>query len=313
MRQIENFTYKPLNASLSKFLTECFSWCLERIKGEIKSTEESSTYNPLKFFFLTFLLTWLSWFLSAYFSFQENGKTLYVILMIPGLIAPFAIALYMLLSSQNKKLIMGFKDKLFNLRLIKFSTIPLIFLIMPIAVIISILISLLFGQSIDQLRLSDGFSFSAGFVPVLLVLFLAASFEELGWRSYAMDSLLIKRNYFFASLIFAILWAFWHFPLFLIKEYYHYEILKTNPLFALNFMLSIFPLAFIIGYVCKKNSGSISVAILFHFIINISQEAFQITQVTKCIETFVLTLIASVIILMNKAMFFDVPESMQNV
>ena len=149
--------------------------------------------------------------------------------------------------------------------------------------------------------------FSAGFLPVLLVLFLAASFEELGWRSYAMDSLNVKHSYFIATLIFALLWAFWHFPLFFIKGYYHYELAHANILFASNFMFSVFPMAFIISWICRKNSGSIIAAILFHFVINISQEALQMSQITKCIETGVLLVIAAVIVMFNKKMFFDKP------
>lgn len=261
-------------------------------------------YKPVKFFIITYLITWVSWFLSAYFSYKPNGESFYVALMLPGLIAPFGVALWMILSSKNADLKKGFKDKLFNLKLIRFSSIPAILFIMPAAVVISILISTLFGQSIDQLHFAGKFSFSAGFAPVLLVLFLAASFEELGWRSYAMDSLLGKRNYFFATMIFSFLWAFWHFPLFFIKGYYHNELFNMNILYAINFMVSVFPMAFIISWICRRNSGSITAAILFHFIINISQEATLITPFTKCLETVVLIVIAVVIVLLNKEMFF---------
>jgi membrane protease YdiL (CAAX protease family) len=232
--------------------------------------------------------------------------------MLPGLVAPFLIALWMILSSENIDLKKDFRNKLFNLRLIKLSSIPAIIFTMPFVVIVSILISTVFGQSIDQLQLADKFSFSAGFLPVLLVLFLAASFEELGWRSYAMDSLNVKHSYFSATLIFTILWALWHFPLFFIKNYYHNELINTNIIFAINFMISIIPMAFIISWICKKNSGSIMAAVLFHFIINLSQEAFMITQVTKCIETIILLIIAAVIVSLNKSLFFNKNLATQN-
>jgi membrane protease YdiL (CAAX protease family) len=232
--------------------------------------------------------------------------------MLPGLVAPFVIAFLMILSSKNNELKKEFKNRLFNLRLISLSSLQPILLIMPFAVITSILISIFFGQSIDQLQLADKFSFSAGFMPVLLVLFLAASFEELGWRSYALDSLNVKHNYFTATLIFAMLWALWHFPLFFIKNYYHNELININIFFAFNFMISIIPMAFIISWICKKNGGSITAAVLFHFIINISQEALMITQITKCIETVVLIIIAAVIVSQNKTLFFDKTLTLQN-
>lgn len=265
----------------------------------------SQVYKPLRFFVIIFLVTWISWALSAWFSFREESESLMVLFMIPGLVAPFTVAVVMIYTSKNGELRKKFISRLFNLRLIKASTLPAMLLIMPLAVTVSILISTLFGQPVSQLQLAEGFSFSAGFIPVLLVLFLAASFEELGWRSYAMDSLWERHNYFKATMIFAILWAFWHLPLFFIKDYYQYQLLKSNIWFAVNFMVSIVPLAVIISWLCRKNGGSILAAIAFHFVINISQEAFEITQVTKCIETFVLLLIAAIIVMLNRKMFFD--------
>ena len=47
----------------------------------------------------------------------------------------------------------------------------------------------------------------------------------------------------------------------------------------------------IISWICVNNNKSIIAAILFHFIINISQETLSMTQATKCIETGVLALI----------------------
>jgi membrane protease YdiL (CAAX protease family) len=265
-------------------------------------------YNPVKFFALTYVVTWVSWFLGAFFSYQEYGESIYILFMIPGLVAPFAIALWMILSSKSSWLKKRFTDRLFNLKRIKpVSIIPMIVL-MPVVVVLSALISMQFGQPADQLQLAEGFSFSAGFIPVLLVLILAASFEELGWRSYAMDSLNAKFNYFTATLIFAGLWGGWHFPLFFINNYYQNEIVRMNILFGINFFVSTIPIAFIISWLCKLNRGSILIAILFHFFINICQEALQITQVTKCIETGVLFLVAAVIVLLNRKMFFEKPE-----
>jgi len=273
----------------------------------------SYVYKPVKFFGITFLITWISWFVSAYFSYQPGGESLFIALMIPGLIAPFGVALWMILRSNSAALKKQFSERLFNLKLIKpLSLIPMI-LLMPVVVVVSALISLLFGESASQLQFAEGFSFSVGAIPGLIILILAASFEELGWRSYAMDSLHAKFSYFKASLIFALLWAAWHLPLFFIKGYYHNEIVQENLLFGVNFMLSTIPIAFLINWVCKMNRSSILAAIVFHFFINMCQEALQITQVTKCIETGVLFLVAALVVYLNRGMFFDKAEEKQPV
>jgi membrane protease YdiL (CAAX protease family) len=267
--------------------------------------KQSSLYNPVKFFVITYAITFLSWSLAIYTSTLENGESVFILFLIPGMLAPFAAALWMILTSKSPQLKQLFVRRLFNLRLIRpISIFPMI-LIMPVAILLAGLISLLFGQSSAQFQLAEGFSFSVSVVPSLVVLILAAMFEELGWRGYALDSLQANHTYFNATLIFAVLWAGWHLPLFFINHTYQNEIARQNILFAVNFMVAILPMAFIIGWVWKLNRGSIPAAILFHFFTNMCQEALQITQVTKCIETVVLFLIAAVIVYLNQPMFFE--------
>ena len=268
-------------------------------------------YSPAKFFLLTFVISWTFWFLSAYFSFRENSEAIFVILMLPGLIVPSAVAIWMIYRPGNSEMKRDFLKKLLNLRLIRLRTLPALLLIMPMAVVISIFISILFGQSSEQLQFAESFSFTAGFVPVLLVLFLAATFEELGWRSYAVDSLHSRYSYFTATLIFGALWSLWHLPLMFIKDYYHYELLQTNILFAVNFFVGTIPMAFILSWICRKNNGSIIAVILFHFVINLSQEALQMTQIAKCIETGVLFILAAVLVIADRKLFFDHPSAIK--
>lgn len=217
-------------------------------------------YKPVKFFSITFLLTWAFWFTAAYFSYHEEGQKLYVILMFLGLLAPFAASLWMIFSSKNQKLKNLFLTKLLNWRLIHLPSILIMMFVLAVIIALSIYISALMGESFQQLQFAEQFSFSAGFAPVLLVLALAATFEELGWRSYAMDSLASRYSYFTATLIFATLWGVWHLPLFFVNNYYQKALLEQSPLFAINFMLSVFPIAFIINWLCKLNRGSILIA-----------------------------------------------------
>ncbi len=139
---------------------------------------------------------------------------------------------------------------------------------------------------------------------MLLLLLLAATFEELGWRGYAFDSLQSRFNYFKASLIFSLLWSAWHFPLLFVKDSYQYEIYQENIWFAVNFFVSIIPMGIIVSWICIKNKKSVLAAILFHFIINMSQEVLAMTQVTKCIETGVLMVVAAIIVWFDHSLFF---------
>lgn len=263
------------------------------------------TYKPHYFFIITFFATFSLWFAGAYFSFQGENNGLFMLLMLPGLMAPFLISLMMILISKNADVKNDFLNRLINPRLIQLKMLPVFVFLMPLSVLLSIVLSLPFGGSPLQFNLAEGFSFSSGFIPVLLILLLAASFEELGWRGYAFDSLQSRYTFFTASLLFSILWSLWHFPLLFVKNSYQYEILNENIWFAVNFFVSIIPMGMIISWVCIKNKKSILAAILFHYIINISQEILNITQMTKCIETVVLAGVATAIIVLDKKMFFS--------
>lgn len=261
-------------------------------------------YKPKVYFAATFIVTYILWFAGAYVSFQDEKSGMYMLFMLPGLMTPFLLSLVMIFASKNSDLKKDFVNRLINIRLIRPKMLPALFLIMPLIVLASILLSLPFEGSVSQFQFAEGFSFSSGFVPVLLLLLLAAGFEELGWRGYAFDSLHSRYTYFKASIVFSILWSLWHFPLIFVNNSYQYEIIHQSIWFGVNFFISIIPMGVIISWMCIKNGKSVLAAILFHFVINLSQEILAITQITKCIETVVLIVVA-VIIALDKEMFFS--------
>jgi membrane protease YdiL (CAAX protease family) len=238
-------------------------------------------------------------------SFRDDGSGLYMLVLLPGLMAPFLISLFMIYRSNNADLKKDFINRLINIRLIHPNILPVFFLLMPLVVLLSTLISIPLGEPLSQFQFAEGFSFSAGAVPVLLILLLAASFEELGWRGYAFDSLQSRHTYFTASLIFSVLWSLWHFPLIFVNNSYQYEIFNENFWYGMNFFVSIVPMGMIISWICIKNGKSIIAAMVFHFIINMSQELLDITQNTKCIETVVLIFVAVLLIAYDREMFFS--------
>ncbi len=272
---------------------------------------ETITYKSKQFFILTFAVTWACWFAAPYFGDPINSDPIFLMLMLAGLFTPFITALYLIFISKNDALKSTFFNKLFNIKLIKWETIPLFLILFPASIIISVLISTLFGYSFDQFTIADEFSFSIGGIPTLLILLLAACFEELGWRGYAVESLNNKFNYFEATAIFGVLWSLWHLPMFFIPESYQAELFQEDFILVINFFVSIIPLAFIISWFCKKNRGSILGAILIHSIINLTQEFFVVSPYTKCIQTLILIVIAAIFIIVDRNVFFGDAEKVR--
>jgi uncharacterized protein len=260
-------------------------------------------YKPVRFFLITFLITWVSWFFAAWFSHQDGMEGLQLLFMIPGLLAPFIAVGVMISGMKNKPLRKDFWNRL-SLKKINPRTLPVILLIMPCALFLATAISLLFGQSVSQFQLSTEFKIMDGQVVLsIIILFLAPTFEELGWRGYGVDGIRSKFNLLKTTLIFAVVWALWHLPLFFIRGYYQNELWNMGIAYVINFFISILPATILMNWMYYRNDRSITAAILFHFILNLFSVLFQTEQFTKCIITIVLLVISIVIILKDRDLF----------
>jgi hypothetical protein len=45
--------------------------------------ETKSVYKPVRFFLTTFLITWISWFIAAWFSYQKGMQGLELLFIVP--------------------------------------------------------------------------------------------------------------------------------------------------------------------------------------------------------------------------------------
>jgi uncharacterized protein len=265
-------------------------------------------YRPVRFFLITFLITWISWFIAAWYSRRPGMQGLELLFMLPGLLAPFIAVLIMVSGAKNRGLRRDLWNRL-SLKKIKLRYLPPILLIMPCTLFLATALSLLFGKPASQFQLSRDYNIMSGEMLLsILILFLAPTFEELGWRGYGVDSLRSKYNLFKTTLLFTVLWAFWHLPLFFIQGYYQNELWNMGILYVINFFISILPATILMNWMYYKNDRSITAAILFHFILNLFSVLFQTEQFTKCIISILLLGIAFVVIFTNKAFFLTTKD-----
>ncbi len=260
------------------------------------------TYSPAKFFVPTLLVTWISWSAAAYFSHRPESESLLFPCMMLGSIAPAIVALCIVFGSRDRELKKDFMSRLSLLRM-RPAYLPAIFLLMPATILLSIAVSLLFGQSADQFRLSSEFGLmSAEAMLGLLISILAPTSEELGWRGYGVDSLRSRSSFLKASAVFVILWAAWHVPLFFVKDSYQNELWRLGAPYVLNFFISLIPLALILNWVYEKNGRNIWAAVLLHIMAVVSAELFSVLESTKLIQTVILLIITAAIVYYDKAL-----------
>lgn len=165
--------------------------------------------------------------------------------MLSGLITLAVTAVVTVLTSGSNALKADLKRKLIGFYRIKPLSILSAVVVFMAIVTLSILLSLLAGQSFNQFAFTEDFSFSVGGTSSLLTILLAAVIEEIGWRGYGEDSVASYFSWFTESVILGFVWALWHLPLFWIQGTYHYGLKELGIGYVLNFLISVNPLGFL--------------------------------------------------------------------
>ena len=261
---------------------------------------EPYRYRPILFFVLAYVFTWIFW-VPAIFA----PESISPILMLIGLIAPAAVSTVFVMTSGSDALKQDLKNKLVGFYKVKWLNVLLAVIVFAIVILCSILLSLLFGQSLDQFSFTEDFSFTGvGITGAFLTITLASVIEEIGWKGYCEDSIGNYMNWFWESMIFGVLWSLWHFPLIFIQGTYQVG-LMVNPLYVINFFVSGIPMGFVITWVYLASDRSILACMVFHFFVNFLQEKIAMTPETKCVETIVVFIATIIIVWINKDMFFE--------
>jgi membrane protease YdiL (CAAX protease family) len=260
-----------------------------------------TVYKPIRFFLLTYTLTWLPWFGAAWFSYRPGGEVPDLALSLLGLFGPFLSALLFLRS--DSALWQDFKDRLVNLRRLNWLYLPVTVLLMPAATWAAIWLSVKLGRPASQLSLVPDL---AAMIPLM---FLAPILEELGWRGYGVDALRAKFGMRRAAFVFGLLWAIWHAPLFLINHTYQHDLWLQNRAYVANFFVSVMPAAILANWLYEKHRRFIPAAILFHFMLDAVAEGFAAEQFTKCIVTAVFVAVAALVMILDRKAFAQGPRN----
>ena len=257
-------------------------------------------YRPVLFFALTYLFTWIFWIPAIYLP-----ETISPVLMLVGLIAPAVVSTVFVMKSGSDTLKQDLKNKIVGFYKVKWLNVLWAVIVFALTIVASILLSVFFGQSLDQFSFTEDFSFTGvGIAGAFITIAIASIIEEVGWKGYCEDSIGNYMNWFWESVIFGVLWSFWHFPLIFIQGTYQAS-LMVNPLYVINFFVSGIPMGFVITWVYLASDRSILACMVFHFFVNFLQEKIAMTQETKCVETIVITLVTVIIVIVKKDMFFE--------
>lgn len=280
-------------------------------------TEQTYEYAPRRWALLTLTLTWIPWAVAIVMASGQKDAEAYsfegivFLFAILGLFGPTIASLIMVFRSGNAALKADFRDRLFNLRRIRPRYLLLTIFLPATVVCTAIFISLLFGQSTDQFKLTaDTGELGKLLMMVLLTMILAPLFEEIGWRGYGVDSFRAKLAPLRMSLAFGAFWALWHAPLFLMPGSYHYGLAQMeSPIYAINFFVSVFAITVVVNWLYYKNNRSIPAAAVAHSAGNAAGVLIAAAPATDLISTCLYIAVAIAVVLLARQHFSEGPRN----
>jgi uncharacterized protein len=114
------------------------------------------------------------------------------------------------------------------------------------------------------------------FLPFAITLLFLVFFEELGWRGYALPELQRRHSPLYASLVVGVIWGVWHAPLAWASIGFQRS---DEPLaYLFRFIVTILPISCLATWLFNRAGGSVIVATVYHFSVNISESVLVLPE-----------------------------------
>jgi membrane protease YdiL (CAAX protease family) len=209
--------------------------------------------HPLiTFFVLAYALSW--W-----------PAILYALDLLPQPIVgfgPFLAALVVLALTSGKSGIVGLLRRMVRWRMAPVWYAVALLLPVAIALAAAAFNVMLGAQAPSSVELGGWTGLFSTFFILLLIPGLGGTWEEPGWRGYALPRLQVGLSALLASLILGVLWAFWHLPLMIVGE-----VPRSDIVFVISWTV-------VFTWLFNNTRGSVLLAMLMHAMNNTISGSF---------------------------------------
>lgn len=247
----------------------------------------------ISFFMISHSIPFL---LTALFMIIENSfyinNLLFRNLIYLGFLSPTFAALFVLYNFYSQEERKVYYLSIFDFKRISWKWYLIIFAFPPLINSFSAIIDMLFTANTFHFNISADLSL----FYIIFLFFFGPLPEELGWRGIALPELQKKFSFKVSVLILGFMWASWHLPLFFIEGSYQYQLGLFTPMFW-NFFVAIMFNSVIYGLIYNETNKSIFAVILFHYIVNLTGEAFSISTNAVLISTLLKAITAVFILI----------------
>lgn len=245
-------------------------------------------YRP----YLIAVVIWSTLFWSLSYLLAPGTPVSQSVLFLIGGAGPVLVAIFMVHGFEERAMQLDFWRRTFDPSLMPLKWVFLSFLLHPAIVCVSVLIA--GDQWDDILRIPDG-----GIVGILSLLFFTFWFgplpEEIGWRGFALDRMLVRFSSLDASILIGLAWGVWHVPLFFIPGTFQYD-LGFGSLRFFIFSGTLIPLSILMTWVYNHCSRSTLSAAIIHFSGNVAGAMIIKDVNLAALELLLLTLCSLLVI-----------------
>lgn len=249
-------------------------------------------YSLVRFFLLTFCLSWGFWIPEAAYAHGIGPVRIPVILsVIVGGFAPSLIAVILTGFEGGKTEVRHLWAQLFRWRVSSLWYGVALFL--PLAIILCGIQISRFWTTPPSANLSLG-NWPGIILVALFTLFFGGPLgEELGWRGYVLPRLLTSFGALKSGLMVGLGWGVWHLPLFFIPDTVQSQIPMGW------FMLSILAESLVYTYLYQRTDGSLLIMLLLHTATNTWARLLLLPAIEEDITPVVMTFALEISLVMS--------------
>lgn len=252
---------------------------------------KSATKFPWLYLLLAYGWAWLWWIPIALSRIDYQSSPLLIFIVLIGVFGPGLAGIFLTYHSGNPEERRDFWQRASDIRRVRWQWIILMLLLWPAMHLVSDLTSTSLGNPPPASEMVAQIAAQPPFALVVVVLFfLQASLEDLGWRGYMQEHLLRSHTPIQSALIVGIFHAFWHLPLFFVVGTN-----QTKMGLGLNFWLFVaqaVAFSFYATWCYIDNRHSTLAAILLHTVGNLCNDIFTLQGGTLKFELHTFFMVA---------------------
>ncbi|TFF97080.1 MAG: CPBP family intramembrane metalloprotease [Promethearchaeota archaeon] len=258
--------------------------------------------GPWQYFIFTYIWSWSFWIPAVLLRKNVFDFPNFLLLGLGGL-GPFIVSISLTYFKEDREVWRDFWKRVIDVRRIGFVWLAVAIFMAPLVCSLGIITGILFNGVFPSFETAvEYLSNPIGFIFYLFFVFIYGPLpEEFGWRGYALDRLQKKWNALYSSLILALLWALWHWPMFFMVGTYQSGEQSIGSLrFWIDYCLGITVNTILMTWVYNNTKRSILSAVLYHFMMNFTGEFLNLISLYHYYKVMWTTIIAVLVIILYK-------------